>query len=1559
MMADKEDELDELRNMVRDMEDELDALKNQLSSHEKSLRLSVQDKGGAQRAMSHLADHCEYVYGRHLQQMKSLEGSVLSLVEKHAERLQVCRQSLAACSRQASIQDGTIRDLKSDLEELEGQRKRWGVKREELELSLERSKEATRSAEMALERKDMEKAELLHRLESNSRHLNSSMDMNRSVEVNRSVEMGQSAADAPIVTSAIRTLEEITRLAERVDEAEARALEMSAQSARQFAKATKAITMQESEIARQKSLIDHLRLVNAKLMGDIKAANTAGLQSNAMATRFHMIEQELQSYMHRCAALETEMEEKDNALLEVVEESQIMEDRRNKSFEEDIKSEQERVMRLLDENAQKDRAIRRLNDLNESLQRQLEKEIESAHVNSERQRAEFESEIHRAEVAESTISALRLHIVNLENEKDAAEDSLEQMSRSHADKLADYSKKRASLEMLIAKNDEQIAELQAVIDSNRATIRGLEEDVMARDCRIHDLSAKGDDIENLYDESTLRLRELEQSLENSVAEKERLQAKNADLTQYLEDSRLQVEALDNELRASASKLQKSEEKLRKVMSEKHGLEVIIEELRLKNETMFDTSNIADSKIDELQFDLQQAKNEIELLESEILDRKGEIIHVKSQLDAAARDKAGLEKELASMQVKNEELKTKADKLVETEGAVHQRDAELRQVSGSEHLLIMDMQAVMGRLERLMSISRQNKSSGSGYDRNMAIAATPSSGSHGFGSNGAANEMFDLLATPLKNLLTPSKDLVSATRVGSQPAFLQSGGQIVVDTQLSELRNNFEKLVVMADEHLLRSAQLEESHRALYTKLAESKRAYDNCDQHNRALQAEKAALMTQLEESENEVRALNEELDGCIEERDNALHAGEDHAQWIRLIKRDLEEVTESDEVVRTLSITSSATSSTLNASVVHDDGSSYSLIEVPSRNTHPLRDTIKHSQSTVERLCSQLRSVHATLQSKEHTLQKLEVKVISMQQKWDADNDKMTSKNRELTSELEREHSLLLQTKAELKAHESENAQLKSLVSEYSQQNLELEDDIKTSNESVSELRAALKEAEVLCVDLRGRIRTLSTQQDELASELSSATNDLSAARTKISSLEMQVEQWSSDARRVKMERDNLLDLRNTLQSEVETARAEAAIAMDKVRSRKSDDDVRASFELERLLAALGATLDNVCGVTSHAPRITEGSAGALDISIQSTVRDKQHSLNSSFSSVDSMAGASIANRVEFSVKRLTDLRGMSRDEKRSRRQLEDKLQVAHHELEALRIITAQEKEEMRLAIAEHAAKEKAASQQLQYMDSISTQNVRLQDEINRLRQDMDGFSSGVDVDKKSLYGALSSLREKEIELEHYKELMADQSADCAAQSHKAVTLERDIQDLKTRLEEKEESLRTALSNGVRLQGTIDRLESSFARIKKEKVELEKNLKSAYESGSGGVVMSAGSRVRELERELNEANRSHREAEIELEEKILILTTEKSAVESRISSLEERLRQVSVDNTTQRKENTLTAQELYRLQSRLDKEIADHKKTHAALQSVKHLEEDWRMAAEGTTAMMEEEEQR
>ena len=1559
MLADKNDEVEALNEMLREMEDEIHSLKNEIAANTKARRLAEEDKSSMQRALSHLADETTDATDRQLEQMKFLEASVGRLVQKYAERLLTCNSKLDTLSRDTSRRASTLRDIKRDLSDAEAENHQLKSKVNELELLLERSREATRTAEMALERKEFEKGELIHRLQSASRGLVAGGDTvdRRVVAVDdRDVSFEDDAS-----RSAVSVIEEFSKLAERFEVTEKRAIEMSAQSARSFAKTAKGMALLQSENSQLQALVDHLRLVNAKLMGDIKVASAAGLQSNTLMTRFRMLEQELQSYMKRCAALETEVEEKENALIESVEESHLLEEQRVSSFEEDLRAEQDRVAKLLDDNAAKDRSIQRLSDLNESLQRQVEKEIESAHSDSESYRADIHAALSRAESAETLATSLRLKVSDLENQNINYSNALDEMTRIRDDKVAEFAMKKAQLDAVVDTLKSNISDLERDVEKGKGTIRSLEEGLATSNSIIQELTAKLQDSEGDYNESVSRLRELEQSLENVSMERSRLEVKCADLSQYLSDARTQVETQDNELRAATAKSVKAEEKTRKVVSEKHALEVIIEEMRLQHEGTLDAANIAESKVDELQFDLTQAKNEIELLESEILDKKGEIIHLKSQLEASAREKSSLEKEIASLQQKLSVLKATTDRLADAEGALQARDIDLRQVNGAEHMLIMDMKAVMTRLEAVMSISRKAKPSNTDFE--SVVTSTPV-----VQQKVPRSDLLDLLATPLKNLLTPSKELAAAiSRERVSATTVQATGadnDLTIDTQLTELRNNFEKLVVMTDEHLLRSAQLEESHMALHLKIAESKRSYEALDHKHRALLAEKDSLVARLQESENEARALNDEIEGLADERDNALHAGEDHAQWMRLIRRDIEEVVESDEVIRVLSMT--ATLVERETDVAEEPSYSGAVVESASNSSHPLRDTVAQSRATISRLCKHLRSVHSSLQTKEHTLRKLEGQVINMQQNWDTDVDKMQAKNSDLSAALDRERTLLMQTKSELHAFQNENTELKTLVSEYSQQNLELEDDVKSSNEAVGELRAALKDAELLCVELRGRIRTLTTECDELRSDLSTATKELTASRTKIANLDLQVEQWSADCKRVKIERDNLLDLRNTLQSEAETARAEAAVAMEKVRTHKSDDDVRASFELERLLAALGATLDNVIGVSSAVPRITDGTA-AMDTSIHSLTRERgRHSLNSSFSSEksaleSSMVYSTIATRVETAVKRLTELRGLSRDERRTRRLMEEKIQTLQHELDSLRLSNEQEKEELRLLLNEHSQKEKEVTHQLHNMDSLSSQNVRLQDEIKRLKNERDMFLSGVDSEKRSLSGALSSLRLRDAEIDTLKESLNDKTAECIAQEECVRNLENEVSELRSRIGEIDEALRTAKSNNMRLQGTADRLESALDRTKKEKSELERKLKTAYDNGggAGSHVVQAGSRVRELERELNEATRSHRDRELELEEKILSLTTDNADLMGRIQSLDERLRQVSADGLSHRKEHTLTAQELYRIQSRLDKEISEHKKTQMALQSMQHLEEDWRLQAEGTTALMDEEEER
>mmetsp|Transcript_25316 Transcript_25316/g.37308 ORF Transcript_25316/g.37308 Transcript_25316/m.37308 type:complete len:934 (-) Transcript_25316:137-2938(-) len=95
------------------------------------------------------------------------------------------------------------------------------------------------------------------------------------------------------------------------------------------------------------------------------------------------------------------------------------------------------------------------------------------------------------------------------------------------------------------------------------------------------------------------------------------------------------------------------------------------------------------------------------------------------------------------------------------------------------------------------------------------------------------------------------------------------------------------------------------------------------------------------------------------------------------------------------------------------------------------------------------------------------------------------------------------------------------------------------------------------------------------------------------------------------------------------------------------------------------------------------------------------------------------------------------------------------------------------------------------------------------------------------------------------------------------------------------------------------------------------------------------------------------------MEERLQSLRTENSDLLSKVNLLESRLSQATSEATTYRRESSTAAQEIQRLQNKMERDAAEHKKVMAAMSALQNLEEDWRLQAEGTTALMEEEESR
>ncbi|CAE7807076.1 unnamed protein product, partial [Symbiodinium microadriaticum] len=228
MLAEKIDEAEELQGFVREMEDEIYLLKGKISSDAKAHRLIEEDKSSMYRSLSHISDETKYVSDRQLEHMRALEASVDRISHKYNDRLLSCVLKLDVLSKLYSRREAEIRDAKRDVDDVMAEKQKWEQKVTNMEDMLEKSREAVRIAEMALDRKEFEKNELTHRLQSASRNMSFGGEPSERGAV-VAVEDKALSLDDEASRSAITMIEEFSQLAERFEIAEKRTMEMSAQ----------------------------------------------------------------------------------------------------------------------------------------------------------------------------------------------------------------------------------------------------------------------------------------------------------------------------------------------------------------------------------------------------------------------------------------------------------------------------------------------------------------------------------------------------------------------------------------------------------------------------------------------------------------------------------------------------------------------------------------------------------------------------------------------------------------------------------------------------------------------------------------------------------------------------------------------------------------------------------------------------------------------------------------------------------------------------------------------------------------------------------------------------------------------------------------------------------------------------------------------------------------------------------------------------------------------------------------------------------------------------------
>ena len=1190
--------------------------------------------------------------------------------------------------------------------------------------------------------------------------------------------------------------------------------------------------------------------------------------------------------------------------------------------------------------------------------------------------AAVKAERNRASESDDLTSTLQAAIIELEIEKGNLQNSMALQAAQHIEAMEDEEQSRKTRLGKEESQNTRVRQLETQLESLKQQ-RLLDSNLLAdQDNRIASLTESVQYTEDELQERQQQVEETEQKIHVLTHTTTQQADKINDLVQFLEEAREQATISSDDCTAAVSKTLKVEEKLRQLTNSKTTLEQTVEELTFQKETALDSLTSLEQRKEELEEDLAQARHDIEALSVEILDTNADFNVMRVSHDAREREVAARELEVVALNKEMTDLKLRCDRLPELEALLSSQQEDLTGIEHIESYLVMDMQAVITRLEAVL-----------GSDHPPPRSA---------GSSGEAeqdqdirNPMGDLLYTPLKSLLTPSRDLLGAVRVHAPPSsrpdfhsspFNQSQrhtehnqgeGQFsasVSNAHLVRLRNHFNRLIQMADEHLYRSARLEDSSRTMSSRVSELNQRYEGLDQKHRVVVSEKESLFLRLQANDREIENLEDELENVREERDNAVHAGEDHAQWLRLLRRDLESTTAHEAIQTVLDAAQAHSDTHQHAGTPSSSSSSpstrgttrlsaeLSVSLIDYGQDYPLHDTVAEVKATLLSLVKSLHTSSTMLTQKEVSLSKSEQELLESKTSFAQEKSSLTDQISDLMGMLKQEKVKSQKVSEELNTFLAENDNLKAQIHDQHQIRNEIEDENITLKDSVKDLRHTLKDAEVLCVELRSKIRQLLTDKEHLNEDLTLAREEVSISLRRLTDLELHVEQDGLSLGRLKTERDTLMNLKMQLTHELEMARRDLAAASRDAKPLLSPEDMKSTFELERLLAALGATLDHLHATMDTKPDVSGGG---------DAVEDAGRKLNGSFEQDDDKSAnteedltvavtVTLSQRVETAVKRLASVRTWSRDERRHKRTVEETLNDLRTELERLKCTHTQETEEYRETIHTLQAKEHALLLQTTTLAALKTQNEECMQEVRELKKERDELLTSNGTSKQAIAANALAVQTKDLEISKLKHTLDSERERIGDMKDNTMQLQSELEARQTLCDQQDTTIRGLKAAAQRQKDSMERLETLLARQKKEKEDMDKKLKYNTE-GKVSESNETTLKIRALEVELRECKQSHRKELTALTEKLQVETAENATALSSLVSLEGKLQSVSTDASAQRKELLASNQETERLRTRLDNEIREHKHTLASLSTVQALEADWRQSAEDCQVLREE----
>lgn len=522
--------------------DEMTDMEGQIRVLKKNITAGVNDCNAMTSAFKAMATEVSYFDVSSCEQSEALMSRVSGWVTLFGNRLDTVCDQVSFLTEDYKDREALMADLKEQLADSRGYGERLEFDRLELEERLAEQMDTVNVERERFQEVAEENASLRNQL----------------AEAERRVYQERALVDQ----SKQSFSGDIHRLAERLESAEKRAQETAAANAKLFANGARGTAFLEGECSRLRGLVDHLRLVNAKLQGDVKAANALAAHGRGFENRLKISVGEVDRLKIRVGELEEELNNKDSHHLTALQELQDTELMRQRQQDEEMEQLVSDIAMLKSELGDTKSELENTVVTKESMQSSLRSQIEE--LSREMQRSD-----ENVAYLEGKNVEMESRLNSLKMELQAAEEFADRLRQDHtaeilslSDQINEKSQLVSSLEKELNNSGNRLKSVETDCDILNAKLKASTDELSERDDSISRLMSKYEATKDELDLLRSKVSASESELDNMI----NVKAKDSELLTSLKDEkdglRNRVSDLENEIHRVTTALTASNNKIK-------------------------------------------------------------------------------------------------------------------------------------------------------------------------------------------------------------------------------------------------------------------------------------------------------------------------------------------------------------------------------------------------------------------------------------------------------------------------------------------------------------------------------------------------------------------------------------------------------------------------------------------------------------------------------------------------------------------------------------------------------------------------------------------------------------------------------------------------------------------------------------------------------------------------------------------------------------------------------------------------------------------------------------